>query len=84
VETWSVQDVQTWMNLLRIDSSKEKTRKYARVGILYGAKFLEGNINGQMLVKMNDEGLKQLGIKSLGHRIMIMNYIKALNEQKGT
>jgi len=48
----------------------------------YGDAFDEHAIDGDILEKLNDDDLKEIGVKALGHRKRILEAIKALSVSK--
>jgi hypothetical protein len=41
----------------------------------YGQNFMQNHINGEAFVLLRDEHMKELGIKAIGHRLTITNFI---------
>src|SRR5579864_9506793 len=57
-------EIEEWLNSLGL---QEYTRR-----------FIENDIDSELLPKLTNEDLKELGIESLGHRRKILNAIAAL------
>lgn len=48
----------------------------------YGSAFLDNDINGEALVYLKDMHLKELGIKLIGHRLTLINFINNVKAGK--
>lgn len=48
----------------------------------YGTAFLDNDVNGEALIYLKDSHLKELGVKLIGHRLTLINFINNLKSNK--
>merc|ERR1719397_275437 len=61
VEQWSVEDTARWLSEVKLEQ--------------YCNAFMENDIDGKSLVELNEADLRDLGIRSLGHRKSFMRHL---------
>ena len=62
--TWSTEEVAEYLENLGLGSYQEV--------------FIEHDINGEALTLLNESHLKEIGMKSIGHRITLMQWLQKL------
>lgn len=62
-------------------TTSEVVQKLQSLGLgQYGNSFLGNDITGEVLPNLTDSHLKELGIKLIGHRLTILDFIKNISE----
>lgn len=69
VRAWSQPLVLEWLQNLELDQ--------------YVSQFAENDIDGEALVLLDDDALRDLGVASIGHRVTLLEEIYRLKEAHG-
>lgn len=72
-EQWTTQQVIRWLNSLTPSS----------ISSSYSNKFKENDIVGEALIQLDPEALKDIGVLSVGHRLLILKAIYELKVKWG-
>ena len=93
VEDWTVEDVVAWMNLVVLRSSTDSIGGQSQSGTASGMGagslesasqlFREEEIDGQVLLTLEEEDLKKLGVTKFGHRRLLMLKLGELRMSAG-
>lgn len=72
---WNTEDVIEWLSFLRDTDGARLNDKYAPA-------FRENDVDGKTLLELDDNGLKVIGIKSLGKRLKVLKEVAKLKKNK--
>lgn len=71
-----MEDVQEWLGYIHIQDGRLVDR--------YGKEFMDNSIDGKVLVRLNDESLRGIGVTSFGMRKRILGEIRELKRKRRT
>lgn len=76
VKDWKVGDVLDWLEFLRDTDGKRMRESMERI-------FIENDINGKILITLEEKNLQTMGISSFGKRKKLAKEIERLKKNRG-